>query len=215
MEIKKSNSLLIILSIINFWFVLTINCDKVAPAWPDSFSAPFLLTVYGFRIIGGPSMIYFDWTQKAQRLDFNQGCPVTGDPLQPCSVLFTSTQAFLITNNGSSCCCTAHVGTLPPTWTQVMSYNGSGPAYGKYVDWWRWDDDPSLIHNYLTIPPLNTALYLLVQDIYEEWVFTEPFNVGPQSKDLFVVPSNCKPSCSFKTYESTFHKIYNRLNIKY
>jgi hypothetical protein len=37
---------------------------------------------------------------------------------------------------------------------------------------------------------------LLVQDIYEQWVFTDTMQLGPQDPSLFTVPADCTATCA-------------------
>jgi hypothetical protein len=37
--------------------------------------------------------------------------------------------------------------------------------------------------------------FLLVEDVYEQWSFSEPFSLGPIDPAVFALPGDCKASC--------------------
>lgn len=68
--------------------------SPVLPAWPNYFSVPFSVTVLEMGIIGAPSMLYYDWTLRSQRIDFGL-CSANGD-FEPCTVIFNGTGYYFL-----------------------------------------------------------------------------------------------------------------------
>jgi len=104
-----------------------INPTNPCPPWPPSFSITFNATVLQFGIIGAPSVLYYDYTQKAQRIDFSL-CAATGK-FNPCTVLFTATDVYTIENQ--KCSVQKGIGTLPPDWTKILTFNRTSLAFGQ------------------------------------------------------------------------------------
>ncbi len=109
-------------------------------------------------MIGAASHLYYDWSKRAQRLDF--ALCAANAVMSPCTVIFNATGAYLLQNN--MCCQTAPVGTLPPTWTSALQYNLSTVAYGEPVALFRGGQP---IHDYYN-SERGTPVFLQVEDVH-------------------------------------------------
>eukprot|EP01089_Gocevia_fonbrunei_P008526 TRINITY_DN2020_c0_g1_i1.p1 TRINITY_DN2020_c0_g1~~TRINITY_DN2020_c0_g1_i1.p1 ORF type:complete len:201 (+),score=18.79 TRINITY_DN2020_c0_g1_i1:280-882(+) len=160
-----------------------------APVWPTAFAANFTVTVLGFDIFSAPSTLYYDWNQKAQRIDFGS-CTDGSNPPPPCSFIFTS-NIYLLKEH--SCCISVpNIGTLPPQWPSILQFQRDLLVQGQKSEWWKGGTP---VHNlFQSIDHPSESLFLWVEDINETWSF-QPFKDGPQNPSLFTVPVDCTSSC--------------------
>ena len=189
-----------------------------APPWPNTFSVRFQTTVFPFCAgaccnksmptscvvqelgnYGMDSVLYYDYTVQSERIDFS-GCSANGTP-GPCTFIFNATAGFLIQND--QCCQAASVGTVQPTWTQVLHYINNQQAYNTPTQVFSGGVP---LHSYFFNNATNSPVQLLVHDINEHWHFTEPFSVGPLDPNLFVLPSNCAV-CSSDVVLPAIHRL--------
>jgi len=93
---------------------------------------------------------------------------------------------------GDDCCITAPVGTVSPTWVKNLNYNGSSLVYGQLSTSWTGGQP---LHDLFFSSTSNEPVMLLVEDIFELWAFTSPFQLGHQNPNLFEVPTDCQSQC--------------------
>lgn len=162
--------------------------DPPAPVvWPKAFSARFETTILELGVFAANSSLHYDYGVPAQRLDFD----VCADgSAGPCSVIFNGTAAYRVRAGGAAteCCQSAPVGPPPPEWPSQLAYNGTARAGGQDVDVWVGGTPTHrMFHN----PATDSMVFLLVEDVDEQWAVQEPFRVGPQDPALFRLPPSC------------------------
>jgi len=172
------------------------------PMWPQAFSVPFTANVLDVQMYGIASSLSYDWTARAERIDFKGGCPASaGSPgdNQTCVFIFNKDGGYFI--QSGKCCQAVNVGPPSPNWISTLSLSDQNPSVnGKNtVNHWKGGTP---VHNYWTLdgPKANTnPSTLLVEDIYEQWNFDSAFSVGPQNPSNFVLPPNCASKCPSNT----------------
>jgi len=165
------------------------------PVWPNSFYVDFITEILSFHVFGSPSTLYYDWNIQSQRLDYT-ACTSGIVPFPgPCSFIFNATMTFLLDNISKNCCVLlTDVGTIPPNWAAVLSYQGPAQASGKPVQWWQGGTP---VHNLFQDVNINSSMFLWVEDVNETWVFDPSgFNVGALSPSLFEIPPSCTCVCN-------------------
>ena len=220
-----SCTILLLLFVNNIQTTTNIKEGITAPDWPNAFSVPFDVTVLPscpgvccdksdikscivqpIGIYGMSAKLYYDYSLFSERIDFT-GCSANGTP-NPCTFIFNATGGFLIQEE--ICCQAVNVGTVFPNWTSVLTYRGEQQAYNTNTQLFS---GAIPLHSYFYSNETNSPVQLLVHDINELWHFTEPFNVAPQSSDLFNIPSDCSSSCDsfFKMSDNipglSFHRL--------
>jgi len=160
---------------------------KITPYWPLAFNMTFNPTIIMYGYFGSPSVLYYDFHQLAERIAFAFCCDGSN---VPCSYIFNASLGFLI--KGEDCCIAAPVGTVAPTWVKNLNFNGTSLVYGQVATSWTGGQP---LHDLFFSSTTNEPVMLLVEDIFELWAFTSPFQLGAQNPKLFDIPSDCQSQC--------------------
>eukprot|EP01118_Nematostelium_gracile_P009289 TRINITY_DN3117_c0_g2_i1.p1 TRINITY_DN3117_c0_g2~~TRINITY_DN3117_c0_g2_i1.p1 ORF type:complete len:232 (+),score=60.46 TRINITY_DN3117_c0_g2_i1:41-697(+) len=196
-----------------FLLVAIVTCDDPKkPMWPSQFDVEFGLnmipTPNNAAMINISSHFYYDWDQfKASTIDYYNYCLpglYQGSENGPCKIIFVPQGTFFINSTMNETCeWIPGVGSIPPDFLTPFNFTG----YTNLVP-----DFNGVLHvsnfwnggggfQYWTDAETGDDVQLCDGGAIN-WNFG-PFNVVPQSKEMFDIGVN-PPPCSF-SLEATKH----------
>jgi hypothetical protein len=161
--------------------------------WPDAFTI-------NFKSGQQNGKLYYDWTQKRQRIDHTAGayeCVHFYNTSHSCQLIFTEHAMWAVISFEKRCCKDLDVGVVRPTWLQNATFLGTKVLDGVLCNHWgnlgehEYYDTQQMVHNThipckFTFPnPLQDMNFVLA-------TFRLESRLNPH---LFDLPDNCKPSC--------------------
>jgi hypothetical protein len=202
--------------VLSLAFALHVAAQTVPPppppVWPDSFAINLTSSVFQLNQRDAPAILYYAFRPvptashpSAQRID-NSLCP-TGDTKSPCTYLFIdkgNTQAFWVMNIQKRFCCLAlDVGPVIPTFLKSWSFFGQFSIEGTFCNsYYSLDGGPNNLNTFSCSADARQRPVLLTRagpgafNATLVWKFSESgFQIHPQARSLFDVPSFCKGAC--------------------